>query len=85
MLFKETQPILPAIWKKNKKTDTLGRMLKKRHKILKAFTMAQLFGWIWEGGQVQVLKKSTLKSDQGKNKTQDLNLTSIHKEEGRIG
>jgi len=47
MLFKETHPILSIIfiWKKNKKTSTLGWMLKKGHKISKALTIAILFGW----------------------------------------
>jgi len=51
ILFNETQPILLVnfIWKKNRKRGTLGQMLKKRHKISKVFTMAQLFRWSWEG------------------------------------
>ena len=42
MLFKETYPILldSFIWKKNKKNDTLGRMLKKGHVNSKARTIA---------------------------------------------
>ena len=46
-LLKETHPILPNnfIWKNNKKTSTLGQMLKKEHKTSNAFTIAQLFGW----------------------------------------
>ena len=36
-----------------------------------------------ERGHVQVLKKSILKNGQGKNETQDLKQTFVHKEEGR--
>ena len=59
-LFKKTHPILPVsfIWKKNRKTGTLGQMLKKGHKISKALTITQLFGWIWEGAMFKCLRRA---------------------------
>ena len=70
-LFKETQPILLVnfIWKKNKNTDTLDRMLKKK---IQDFKNSHHCPTVWvELGRnyIQVLKQSTLECSQGENET----------------
>ena len=85
-LFKETQPILSVnfIWKKNKKTDTLGQMLKKGHKISKLFTISQMFAWSWEEATFKCSSRAHWKKVKGRMRPKTSNRHLYIKKKGGV-
>ena len=59
-------------------------MLKKGHKISKALTMAQLFGWSWEGAMFKCSRRAHWKAIKGRTRLKTSNRHLYMKNKGRL-